>query len=168
MSKYIIPALILLCLVVVQLKKVNAYKSFTKGAKESVKLIFDIFPFLVAIIVMVELINVSGLALIISDVLSPVFKFLGMPPELCQLVLIKPFTGSGSLALLNDIFVSYGADSYIGRCASVIMGSSETVFYVATIYVSKTSVKKLSYAIPVALFACFMSAIVSCLLCRVM
>ena len=86
---------------------------------------------------------------------------------LIELVLLRPFTGSGSLALLSEIFNTYGTDSYIGRCASVIIGSSETVFYVSAVYFAKTSVKKLSYAIPVSLIATFIGAIVSCLLVRI-
>ena len=96
------------------------------------------------------------------------FLALGIPPEVSELVLLGPFTGSGSFALLNDIFATYGADSYISRCACAIMGSSETVFYVATVYFSQTKVRKLLYAIPCALIASLVAAIVSCLLCRVL
>ena len=85
-----------------------------------------------------------------------------------ELVFLRPFTGSGSYALLNDVLIQYGADSYISRCACVILGCSETIFYVTTIYMSKTKVKKLLYAIPVALFCSFLGSILACLLCKIM
>ena len=116
----------------------------------------------------VALMRTSGLTDLLTKAVSPVFSFLGIPSEVCELVLLRPFTGSGSFALLNDIFAKYGADCYISRCACVIMGSSETVFYVATVYFSGTKVKKLLYAIPCALIASLVAAIVSCLLCKVM
>lgn len=168
MSDYILPIIILLILVYGIAKKVNCYTSFTKGAKKSFELILDIFPFIIAIMVMVEIFRVSGLSYYLSYALSPVFRFVGMPSELCELVLLKPFTGSGSLALLNNIYTTYGVDSYIARCASVIIGSSETVFYISTVYFSKTKVKRLGYAIPVSLLITIIGAIFSCLICRVL
>ncbi len=168
MSKYIIPIIILLIIVYGILKKVNCYTSFTKGAKKSFELVLDIFPFIIAIMVMVALFRASKLSYYLSYVLSPAFEFIGIPGELCELVLLKPFSGSGSLALLNDIYKMYGVDSYIARCASVIMGSSETVFYISTVYFSKTKVKRLGYAIPVSLFVTLLGAVFSCLICKVL
>lgn len=168
MSKYALPLLIISCLILAPVKKVNAYKSFCNGAKDSISLVIDLFPFLVAIFIMVELMRASGLTTTISHILSPIMRLVGIPRELTELVIIKPFTGSGSTALLSDIYTTYGTDSYIGRCASVIMGSSETVFYVSTVYFSKTKVSRLLYAIPIALVACLIGAIVSCQLCKIM
>lgn len=149
-------------------KKVPVYNAFVKGAKGAFPLVFDIFPYLVAIMLAVSIFRISGLSSLCIKIVSPIFACLGIPNEISELVLLRPFTGSGSIALLNDIFVKYGADSYISRCACCILGSSETVFYVATVYFSKTSVKKLSYALPIALIASLVSSIVSCLLCKVM
>ena len=168
MSSYVIPLVILFVLVYSLTKKVNCYASFTAGAKKSLGLIIDIFPFIIAIMIMVELFRVSGLAHQLSNILSPVFELLGVPSELCELILLKPFTGSGSLALLNNIYTTYGVNSYISRCASVIMGCSETIFYISTIYLSKTKVKRLGYAIPVSLFVSLLGAIFSCYLCKIL
>lgn len=167
MSNYFIPIIILLILIYGAAKKVNCYISFTNGAKKSLDLIIDIFPFIIAIMIMVELFRVSNLSFYLSQALSPVFNFLGIPSQLCELVLLKPFSGSGSLALLDNIYKTYGVDSYISRCASVIMGSSETIFYISTVYFSKTKVKRLGYAIPVSLFATFIGAILGCLICKI-
>lgn len=167
MSVYLLPVLILFIFVYAKSKKVNVYNSFINGAKQSVGIVVSIFPYLVTIMIMVQFIKISGLASLLAKLVSPIFNLIGIPTELCELVLLKPFSGNGSLAILNDIFSTYGVDSYIGRSASVIVGSCDTVFYVTTLYCSQTKVKKLLYAIPVALIATLAGAILSCLLCRV-
>lgn len=167
-SVFIVPFLLIFLLLYSKKKKVNAYKAFVSGAQNSISLSMDIFPFLIAIFVAVNLFRESGLIFYLSSFLSPVFSFLGIPKELCELVLIRPFSGSASLAILEEIYDSFGADSYVSRCASTIMGSSETVFYIATIYFSQTKAKRLIYAIPVSLFCTFVGAILSCLVCRAM
>ena len=167
-SMFITPVLVLILLIYACLKKINAYGAFIDGAKGAIDLALSILPFLVAIFVAVELFRASGLTIWLTDFLSPITSFLGMPGELTELVLLRPFTGSGSLALLDNIYTAHGADSYIARAGSVIVGSSETVFYVATVYFAQTKVKRLLYAVPVALLACLFSAIVACLICRIM
>jgi spore maturation protein B len=92
----------------------------------------------------------------------------GIPTELTKLVLIKPFSGSGTLAYLNEILASYGADSYIGRCACVLYGSTETVFYISAVYFSGLKVKGLFKPIAIVLVVTFLSTALACLLCRVM
>lgn len=168
MSAYIIPILLIFLFIYALIKKVNVYKSFIGGAKGAFSLCLDIFPYIVAILVAVALFRASGLSNILIKLLSPIFNALGVPNEVCEMVLLRPFTGSGSFALLDDIYATYGVDSYIARCASCILGSSETLFYVTTVYTSKTSIKKLGYAIIVGLLASVFGAIVSCLICRIL
>ena len=168
MSVYIVPILLLLVLIYSAFKKVDTYNCFCRGAKKSLDLVVNIFPFLIAIILMVELLKSCGAWDSISNFLAPVFNIFGVPKEVVGLVLLKPFTGSGSLAILNDVYLTYGADSYISRCASVIMASSETVFYVSAVYFSKTKVKRLLYALPVALFVSLVSSILACLFCKIL
>ena len=167
MSKYIIPVLFLALFAFANIKKVNTYQTFVDGAKKSLPLIFDIFAYIVAIFVIIELLSVSGISQKLAEVLAPMMNFLGIPVELTELIIVKPFSGSGGLALLTDIFNKYGVDSYIARCACVILGSSETIFYVSTVYFSKTSVKKLGFAIQISLFCTFISVILGCALCRI-
>ena len=166
-SVFIVPFLLILLLLYAKKKKVNAYASFVEGAKSSINLSLSIFPFLVAIFVAVNLFRESGILNYLQPVISPILTFFGIPDELCELILIRPFSGSASLAIVENIYLSFGADSYVSRCASTIMGSSETVFYIATIYFSQTKAKKLLYAIPVALLCTFLGAIVSCLMCKI-
>ncbi|MBQ3048085.1 MAG: spore maturation protein [Clostridia bacterium] len=167
MSNYLLPVFILLTLIYAKTKKVNVYNSFTNGAKQSIGLVVSIFPFLATIMIMVQFIKISGLANTLAQFVSPIFNAIGIPSELSELVLLKPFSGNGSLAILNDLYSTYGVDSYIGRSASVIVGSCDTVFYVTTLYCSQTKVKKLLYAIPVALIATLAGSIISCLLCKI-
>lgn len=168
MSAYILPVLFILLFIYCIFKRINTYDHFVKGAKGALKLVVDIFPFIASIMIAVALLRVSGITTWLTEVLSPIFNALGIPPELTELVLLRPFTGSGSYALLEDVLTTYGADSYIARCACVIMGCSETIFYVATVYLSQTKVKKLFYAIPVALLCSLVGTILACLLCKVM
>ena len=168
MTVYILPAIFIFIFIYCLFKKVNTYDTFVQGAKGAIPLVITILPYITSIMIAVALLRVSGITYYLSLFLSPVFSFLGIPPQLCELVLLRPFTGSGSLALLGDIFSTYGVDSYIARCASVIVGCSETIFYVTTVYLSKTKVKKLLYAIPVALIATLVGTICACLLCKIM
>lgn len=167
MSKLILPILIIATLILSRSKKINTYDSFVKGAKKSFDIVIGIFPYIVTIMIMVGLMRVSGFSQLLTKMMSPLFNLLGIPYQVCELILLKPFTGSGSLALLNDIYLKYGVDSYIGKCASVIISSTDTIFYISTIYFSQTKIKRLLYAIPVSLIACFFGAILSCLLCKI-
>ncbi len=168
MSEYIIPVLIISLIIYSIIKRQNAYQSFVVGAKSSFDLILTSFPYIATIFVAVEIFNLSGLSVVFSDFIAPVFEFFGIPRELSELVILKNFTGCGSLALLENIFATYGADSYLARSACVIAGTSEAIFYVSAVYFSKTKVVKFRYAIPVALFANFFGAVCACLICKFM
>lgn len=167
MSKYFIPILFLIIFFFAILKKVKPYDAFTLGAKSAIPFAMSIFPYLVSIFVLTELFEISGLSNALSSLLSPFFRFLGIPKELTKLVLIKPFSGNGALALLNEIYLTYGVDSYLARCASVIYGSSETVFYVAAVYFANAKTKKLTAPILISLFASFCSCVFACFICLI-
>ena len=168
MSIYILPLLFIFIMVFCLYKKVNCYDNFVIGAKKSIPLVVDIFPFITAIMIAVSLLRYSGITNILAEFVSPVFNLLGIPSELIELVLLRPFTGSGSYAILNNVLLQYGADSYISRCACVILGCSETIFYVTTIYISQTKIKRLLYAIPVALFCSIFGSVLACVLCKIL
>ncbi len=166
MSAYVIPVIIISLIVYSIVKKVNAYNSFVFGAKTSFDLILTSLPYIVAIFIAIEVLNASGLSKIISNFLSPFFGLFGIPAQLCELMLLKPFSGCGSLAVLENIFLKYGVDSYLARAGCVIAGSSEAIFYVTAVYFCKTKVTKFRYAIPVALIANFTGAVVACWICK--
>ncbi len=165
---YIIPAVIIFVIVFALVKRINVYDGFCGGIREAIELSFSLAPALTAIFMMCALFEASGLSDALTRLLSPAFGFLGIPQELTKLVLIKPFSGSGSLAYLNEIIASYGADSYISRCACVCFGSSETVFYISAVYFAKTKTKKIALPVVCVLTATFLSTVTACLICRVM
>ncbi len=167
-TDFIIPGIFLIIFIFATVKNIPAYDYFVSGAKNAVTVGINVFPYLAATLIAVQLFRISGAAGGLAKFLAPGFRFLGIPTELAELILLRPFTGSGSIALVNDIYMKYGADSYIGRCASVVMASSETVFYTASVYFASSKVKRLRYAIPVALLVCVISAVLSCQLCRIM
>ena len=154
MSAYFIPILFLVIFVYAIFKKVKPYDAFCDGAKSAVPFAVSIFPYLVTIFILTEF-------------LSPFFRFLGIPKELTKLVLIKPFSGNGSLAVLSEIYTKHGVDSYLSRCASVIYGSSETVFYIAAVYFAGAKTKNLTLPILISLFSSFISCVFACFICLI-
>lgn len=166
MSAYIIPVIFLVVLLASFIRRREPYGGFIDGAKQAVDLTINVFPYLLAIMVAVEAFRVSGASAYLADAVAPVLEKAGLPKQLAELLFLRPVSGAGSLAILDGIYKTYGADSYIGRCASVIYGSSETVFYVSTIYFSQSKVRNLRYAIPVALVATYSGCIIGCALLR--
>ncbi len=166
--QYVIPLIFIAVILYALVKRVNVFGAFTRGGKEAASFVLGLLPLLAATFIMCELFERSHLSEWFTRLLSPVFTFLGVPDSLCKLVLIKPFSGSGSLAYLTNIINEFGADSYVGRCACVLYGSSETVFYISAVYFAKCANKKRTYAILAILLATFISTIISCLLCRIM
>lgn len=165
---YIIPVVFITVFGFAVFRKVKIYDEFSAGVSDAVKFTFSLIPCLAAIFMMCELFEISGLSDALTKLLSPFFSFLGVPPELTRLILIKPFSGSGSLAYLTEVINEYGADSYIARCACVCFGSSETVFYISAVYFAGLKTKKLAAPIAIVLFATLVSTVVACLLCRIM
>lgn len=165
--QYVIPILFIAVFLFAAIKRVNVFSSFTKGAGDAVKFVFNLLPILCATFIMCELFEKSHLADAFCNLLSPVLNAFGIPAELSKLMLIKPFSGSGSLAYLTNVIKTYGADSYISRCACVLFGSSETVFYISAVYFSSCARKKRLLPIFVILLATFISAIFACLICRI-
>lgn len=147
-------------------KRVKLYDCFAEGVRGAIPLVVSLFPYLAAILILSELFSASGLSAALTSFLSPVFRALGVPEELSSLVLIKPFSGSGSTALLSELLASYGADSYIGRCACVCYGSSETVFYISAVYFASVREKKLFLPVVIALAANFIGVVAGCFFCR--
>lgn len=167
-AAYVVPALLLALVVYAACKKVRVYDSFVEGVKGAIPLAVSLFPYLAAIFALTALLEASGLSALLAETLAPLFRAVGIPGELSKLVLIKPFSGSGSLALLSDVIAEYGADSYIARCAAVVYGSSETVFYISAVYFAGSRNKKLFAPVAISLFAGLIGAAGGCLLCRVL
>lgn len=167
MADLFIPILIAFVLMYALIKNVDAYSSFAKGAKGALPLMASLMPYIIAMFIAVELFRYSGISDYLCKFLSPIFRVLGIPVEICELTLIRPFSSNAGYVLLRDIYSTYGVDSYIGKCASVVMGSSDTIFYVSSIYFASTHVKKTLLTIPIALLCNVVCAVIACLCCRI-
>lgn len=161
-----IPILIAFVLIYALIKGVDAYSGFVNGAKGALPLMASLLPYMIAMFVAVELFRNSGLSDYLCKFLAPVFRFIGVPPEVCELTLIRPFSSNAGYVILRDIFARFGVDSYIGKCASVIMGSSDTIFYVSSIYFASTKVRKTGLTIPIALVCNVACCVLACVCCR--
>lgn len=150
-TDYIIPVVFAVVLVYGLIKKVDVFAEFTAGVTEGLKTVLDIFPALFGLVVTIAVFRASGGMELISSLLAPLFSAIGFPPECAPLVLLRPFSGSGSIALFEQILAENGADSFAGLVASVILGSSETTFYTISVYFAATKIKKTRYALPSAL-----------------
>lgn len=163
---YILPVILVGIVFCSFLKKGDTYSDFLEGARGGLDIIKDIFAPLVAISVAAAMLRASGAFTLLAAALSPVLEKLNFPAEIVPLALIRPVSGSGSIAVLSDTLNTYGPDSRIGKIASVMMASTETTFYCIGIYFSKTGVKNTSRAIPCALLGDVCSVALSCLLIR--
>ena len=132
------------------MKKVNVYDTFVDGSKESFDLIFTLFPTMLAMIFGVNIFIKSGILDIIFNIIKPI-KII--PSEIFPMIILRPISGSASLAVLNNIFSSYKPDSISGLIGSVIQGSTDTTFYVLTLYFGSIGIKKIKYSLWVGLFA---------------
>jgi len=145
-SLFFIPGIVTLVVVYGIYKKAPVYDLFVEGTKDGLKTAMDLIPFIIAVFIGIEALVSSGAMQFLEDIMGPVFRLLGIPKELVSLVLLRPVSGSGSLVLVEKIINQNGPDSYVGRVASVMMGSCETIFYVLAVYFGATSVKKIRHA----------------------
>lgn len=166
MASYIIPIFLILLFVSCFIKNINAYDHFVKGGSEAINLCIKTFPYLVAIFIAVELLQISGISLFLTQLLRPLFTIFGIPSELVEFLIIRPFTGSGSIAMFSELINLYGADGFITKCAAVIMSCSETVFYIVAVYFSTIKIKQLRPTILIALLSCFIGSIIACQICK--
>mgnify|MGYP001851143095 FL=1 len=164
---FIIPAIFIIVLGCAAIKKVNVYSCFTSGIESALKFVLSLLPCLTAVFMMCALFEESGLSELMIKLTSPAFSFFGVPEELTKLILIKPLSGSGSLAYLTEILNEYGADSYIARCACVCYGSSETVFYISAVYFAGMKAKGLMKPIVISLFSALVATVLACALCQI-
>lgn len=136
----------------------DVYSSFLRGAERGMRSAMALLPALCAMLLMLALVNASGMAHLLSRLISPLTKWMHLPEEVAPMLLLRPLTGSGSLAALESIYETCGADSRAGRIASVLMGSSETIFYTMTVYLGAAGVKRLPHVLWVSLTAYLLSA----------
>ena len=142
-------------------------KIFLEGAREGLQTAVGLLPTLLLLVVGISMLQASGVPMHLSALLRPVTGALGIPEELLPLLLTRPFSGSAATATYADLLARYGADSFVALCASVIMGSTDTLFYVIGVYFSAVGVRKSRYAIPVAILVMLFGTVFSVLICRI-
>lgn len=156
--EYIVPIIMAAVFLIGLIKGVDIFSAFSEGAKEGLMTAAKILPILIGLITVISIFRASGALDMFVYGLSPIGKFLHIPQEAFPLVLMRPISGSGSLALLADILRRYGADTYIGRIACVMTSSCETTIYTIAVYTQGAGIKKSGIALPSALIADIIAA----------
>ena len=165
-SLFVLPCVVFLVACIILFGKKNYFASFLRGAKNGIKSSFAVLPTMCALIVSISIFLASGAEPIISRLFSPLLGFLQIPSELFPLILLRPFSGSASLATFEGILEKYGPDTLVGICASIIMASSDTVIYVICMYFSTTKIRKTRHALPISLVVSFFCVIFSLIVSR--
>ena len=151
--------LILFLLLYAALRRVNVFQAFCDGAAQAIPLLKTILPTLAVFSAAMALFRASGAFDLLSSFLSPALSTLGVDPALVPLLVVRPFSGSAALAALTDVFSEYCPDSRVGLTASVLLGSSETIFYTLALYFGSVGIRKTRFAVPAALLSLFTSVI---------
>ena len=152
-SDYLIPLLLAGAALYALCRRVDVFSALTTGAGEGLSVVLRILPPLVALLTAVYMLRASGALELLTELLTPVLTFLGIPPETVGLLLIRPVSGSGALAVGSDIMQTYGPDSTIGRTDAVMLGSTETTFYTVAVYYGAAGIRRTRHTIPAALAA---------------
>lgn len=166
-SNLAMPLIILIIILYGVKEKNKIFDNFLEGAKEGLEIVLSIFPTLIGLFVAIGALRSSGIIDIITNLLLPILNLIKFPPEIMPLTILRPISGSSSIAVATDIMKNYGVDSQLGMIASTIMGSTETVLYTIAIYTGCVKIKKTRFVLAVALLADFVGIIVSIIACRI-
>lgn len=167
-SKWAIPFLLLVIPLYGLIKKVPVYETFVEGAEEGFTTAIKIIPFLVGMMVAISVFRASGAMEVLSNILEPVTSKMGAPAEILPLAIMRPLSGSGVLGLATELMRIYGPDSFIGRLASVMQGTTDTTFFVLTVYFGSVGIKKYRYSIVTGLVADISGFIASLYICNLL
>ncbi|GAA0109436.1 spore maturation protein [Clostridium tertium] len=153
LTKSIIPIIVIIIITYGMFKGRKVYEWFIEGAKDGLKVCLNIFPYLLAMIIAVNIFREAKLLDILNNMIAPIGGLIGLPKEVIPLVLVKPLSGSGAVGILTDILKTYGPDTTIGLISSVIMGTTETIFYTITVYFGAVQIKKIRHTLWAAILA---------------
>lgn len=167
-SLWALPAIILLILTLGLFKKVPLYETFTEGAKDGFKVAVNIIPYLVAIIVAISMFRASGIIESIGTILKPILTPFNIPADTIPIMLVRSLSGSAALGVFSDIANNLGPDDYATKLSAIMVGSSETTFYVLAVYFGAVGISKLRYALIVGLLADFIGIVSAVLVCNMM
>jgi spore maturation protein B len=145
--------IVALVLVIALARRVDVYGVFLEGARDGVELSVKILPYVVAIFAALGIFRDSGAMNALAGLLSPVLRHLGVPADVLPLMLIRPLSGAGALAVTVELLRHHGPDSYVGRLASVLQGSTDTTFYILSVYFGSVGIRRIRHALAVGLIA---------------
>jgi spore maturation protein B len=165
-STWAIPLLLLLIPLLAAIRRVKVYEVFVEGAKDGFTTAVRIIPYLVGMLVAIGMFRASGAMELVAAALSPVTGLIGLPAEALPVALLRPFSGSGTLALSTELLKTHGPDSFVGRLASVMYGSTETTFYVLAVYFGAVGVTRTRHAVATGLVADTAGLLAALLVCR--
>lgn len=168
LSAAAVPLVILIIVVYALIEKNKVYDTFLDGAKEGLEVVINIFPTLIGIFLAVGALRASGILDLVVNIIKPIINVLKIPAEIMPLAILRPISGSASMAVATDIMAKYGVDNIIGIIASTIMGSTETTFYTIALYTSAVGIKKIRFVLVAALIADIVGMLASVAICRIM
>ncbi|MGB4504511.1 MAG: spore maturation protein [Syntrophaceticus sp.] len=167
-SRWAIPLLFVLFLVVGWCRRIPVYEAFIQGAAEGFQIAVRIIPYLVAMFVAIKIFRVSGAMDIFAQICAPVLGLIGAPAEVLPLAVMRPLSGSSALGLATELIKTHGPDSFIGRLASVMQGTTDTTFFVLTVYFGSVGVRRYRHAVPLGLMADLTGLFVSLFICHLL
>lgn len=160
-SIWAIPFIVIMILLYGTYKKVPTYEAFVEGGKEGIKIAVQLIPFLVGMLVAIQVFRASGAIDAIIALIQPILSIFHVPAEVVPLALMRPISGTGALAITSDLIATHGPDSFIGRLASTMQGSTDTTLYILTVYFGAVGIKKMGDALKVGLLADLVGIIAS-------
>ena len=166
MTELLVPLLLFFVSVYALFQKTDVYAALLSGAREGLSTLLSIAPSLIILLTAISMLRQSGFFDFAAQVLSPVFRLLGMPPELAPLMLVRPVSGGAALAVGAELMQTYGADSLIGKTAAVMLGSTETTFYTISVYFGSAGIRDTRHTVFAALLADFTGFFIACLTTR--
>ncbi|MBO5179405.1 MAG: spore maturation protein [Clostridia bacterium] len=167
-SYVMIPMMIIVIISYGMIKKQKVYECFIEGVKEGLKVVINIFPTLIAIMIAIDLFRESGAMQILINIISPIGRLFGIPKEVVPLGIMSSLSGGASMGLLSSTVEMYGVDSLIGKIASTILGSSETTIYVLAVYTSAVNIKNAKEAMWIGLTCDFVAIFTAVWMCKLL
>ena len=167
-SNLAMPLIIILIVIYGLIERKKVFDIFLDGAKEGIGIVYNIFPTLIGLFVAIGALRSSGILDLIINIVTPILSILKFPTELMPLAMLRPISGSSSIAIATDIMRNYGTDTPLGMMASVIMGSTETTLYTIAVYTSCVKIKKTRYILLAALTADIVGIISSIIICKIL
>lgn len=168
LSSWLIPLFVAAVLLAGWLKRVAVFDEFIEGSKEGLQITLTLLPYLVSMLIAIEILSASGALDALTNVLAPLLSWLNWPPETLPLALLRPMSNSGSLAVTADILRRFGPDSFIGLVASTMQGSTDTTLFIITVYYGAVGIKKIRHSLWAGLIADFTAMLASLLLCKIL